>query len=111
MHGDFNNRNTIVKQDRGRWIVTSILDWERAFAGSPLWDAARFICYERPDRPCREPYFSNGYREGGGTLPEDWSELERVLNVVSAARSLGREDVPARFVAELRDLVVGIVDG
>jgi len=108
VHGDFNNRNTIVKRESGRWVVAAILDWELAFAGSPLWDAARFLCYEQPARPCREPYFSNGYCKGGGRLPEGWSDFSRVLSAVSAARSLSRPELPARFVPELSELVAGL---
>jgi aminoglycoside phosphotransferase (APT) family kinase protein len=110
VHGDFNNRNTIVKREGDAWIVTGILDWELAFRGSPLWDASRFICYERRDRPCREPYFSQGFRDGGGMLPEDWSVFSRVINLVSAVKSLCRLDLPERFVEELRDLVVGTLN-
>jgi aminoglycoside phosphotransferase (APT) family kinase protein len=108
VHGDFNNRNTILRREGGRWVVAAILDWELAFAGSPLWDAARFLCYEQPARPCREPYFSNGYSECGGKLPKDWSGFERVLNAVSAARSLSQPEISSRFIPELRELVLGI---
>jgi aminoglycoside phosphotransferase (APT) family kinase protein len=106
VHGDFNNRNSILRQENGRWVVSGILDWELAFAGSPLWDAARFICYEDDFRPCREPHFSRGFSEGGGTLPEEWTAFARIINVVGAAESLSRPDLPSRFVPELRDLIV-----
>ena len=105
VHGDFNNRNTIVKRKDDGWIVSAILDWELAFAGSPLWDVARFVCYEHPDRPCREPFFSTGYREGGGELPADWPQLERLLNLASAARGLADPELRSAFVLELRDLI------
>jgi fructokinase len=110
VHGDFNNRNTIVKHDGGRWTVTAILDWERASLASPLWDAARFICYESPHRPLREPHFANGFRDGGGTLPEDWTHFARTINAISAAESLTRSDLPPAFIPELRELVVAAMD-
>jgi fructokinase len=110
LHGDFNNRNTIVKYDGDRWAVTAILDWERASLASPLWDAARFICYESPDRPLREPHFSNGFRDGGGTLPDDWTHFARTINAISAAESLTRPDLPPAFIPELRELVVAAMD-
>jgi aminoglycoside phosphotransferase (APT) family kinase protein len=110
VHGDFNNRNAIVKKEGDSWIVTGILDWELALVGSPLWDAARFICYERLDRPCREPHFSQGFRDGGGKLPQDWNHFCRVVNLVSAAQSLSRPDLPEHFAGELRDLIVAILD-
>lgn len=109
VHGDFNNRNTIVKRAAGHWEVSAVLDWELAFAGSPLWDAARFICYERKDRPCREPHFSNGYRAGGAELPEDWAGFSRAISALSAAESLSKPDVAPRFIPELKELISGII--
>ena len=111
VHGDFNNRNTLVKREGHQWVVTGILDWERAFFGSPLWDAARFICFERRARPCREPHFSRGFCENGGSLPKDWSACSRALNAFSATESLSRPELPERFIPELRDLIVAILDG
>jgi aminoglycoside phosphotransferase (APT) family kinase protein len=111
VHGDFNNRNTIVKRDGRRWVVTGILDWEHAFCGSPMWDASRFICFERQKRPCREPHFSRGFCESGGSLPKDWSEFSRALNVLSAAQSLSRSDLRESYIPDLRDLIVATLDG
>jgi aminoglycoside phosphotransferase (APT) family kinase protein len=111
VHGDFNNRNTIVKRDGRRWVVTGILDWEHAFCGSPMWDASRFICFERQKRPCREPHFSRGFCENGGSLPKDWSEFSRALNVLSAAESLSRSDLRESYIPDLRDLIVATLDG
>jgi aminoglycoside phosphotransferase (APT) family kinase protein len=110
VHGDFNNRNAIVKFERGRWAVSGILNWEMAFSGSPLWDAARFTCYERPGRPRREPHFSRGFTDGGGSLPADWSHFARVVSVISAAESLSRVDLRPHFVPELCELVGLLLD-
>jgi len=104
VHGDFNNRNTILKQEASHWTVAAVLDWESAFIGSPLWDAARFICYENPERPLREPYFSEGHRQAGGNLPPDWPTFSRQLSAISAAESLARPDLPPQFIPELREL-------
>jgi aminoglycoside phosphotransferase (APT) family kinase protein len=110
VHGDFNNRNTLLRRQGDRWRVTGILDWELAFSGSPLWDVARFVCYERKVRPCREPYFSDGFRNGGGKLPGDWNEFSRVVNAVTAAQSLGRLDLSEHFVPDLCRLLATILD-
>lgn len=110
VHGNFNSRNTIIKRKGHRWVVSGILDWEQAFSGSPLWDAARFICYESYTRPCREPHFSAGYVNGGGSLPADWARLARVINTLTAAESLGRPDLCPAFVPELCQLVAAFVD-
>jgi aminoglycoside phosphotransferase (APT) family kinase protein len=111
VHGDFNNRNTIVKREGNRWVVTGILDWEYAFVGSPLWDASRFICFERRAWPCREPHFSRGFCDSGGSLPEDWSVFSRTLNALSAAESLSRVDLREQYIPDLRDLILATLDG
>jgi aminoglycoside phosphotransferase (APT) family kinase protein len=111
VHGDFNNRNTIIKRQGSEWVVTGILDWEYAFFGSPLWDASGFICFERQARPCREPHFSRGFSENGGSLPQDWYLFSRALNALTATESLGRPDLPQRYVPELRELIVATLDG
>ena len=110
VHGDFNNRNLLLQRTVDSWKVSGILDWEQAFLGSPLWDAARFICYERPDQPCREPHFSHGFSQAGGILPPDWTDFARALNTVSAALSLSRETTQPQFIPELQELVAAAVD-
>lgn len=111
VHGDFGARNTVVKRVGGRWVATGILDWELAFSGSPLWDAARFTCFERRARPLREPHFSRGFSENGGLLPENWLAFSRIMNMVSSTESLSRPDLPDAFVPELKNLIVATTDG
>jgi aminoglycoside phosphotransferase (APT) family kinase protein len=110
VHGDFHSRNIVVKKRDNCWAVSAILDWELAFRGSPLWDAARFVCFEKKKRPCREPHFSLGYREGGGVLPPDWSLFYGAMNAMSAAQSLCRANLPEQFIPELCELIKDIVE-
>ena len=105
VHGDFNNRNTVLtNQDEG-WIVSGLIDWEQAFFGSPLWDVSRFICYEDECQPLREPYFTDAYKTAGGHIPENWAALTRVLNALSAAESLARDDLQEHFIPDLCEIV------
>jgi hypothetical protein len=104
VHGDFNNRNVLIARDGS---VAAIVDWESARVGSPLLDVARFLQYETRERPVREPHFSEGYREGGGVLPDGWWETTRLINVVHQCELLGEAEVPEDVVAEVRELVKG----
>ena len=72
VHGDFNQRNLIVKEVAGRWIVAAVLDWEFAVSGSPLMDVGNFLRYDVPGRSQAEPHFSSGYVEASGVLPTNW---------------------------------------
>src|SRR5262249_807387 len=72
VQNDFGKRNVLVRREQDRWRVAAIIDWELAVSGSPLFDVASFLRYERMESPTREPNFSLGYQRGGGALPEDW---------------------------------------
>jgi aminoglycoside phosphotransferase (APT) family kinase protein len=105
VHGDFNNRNVIVRCLQGRWRVAAVIDWEFAVAGSPLFDIATFLQYERRQSPSREPHFSLGYQHGGGQLPEDWWGLVRVVGLAKQCETLAQADLPAEIVNEVTELV------
>jgi aminoglycoside phosphotransferase (APT) family kinase protein len=106
IHGDFNHRNILLNHDGERWEVAGILDWELAGIGSSLWDAARFMCYEKPDSVYWESHFIDGFRaQGGGFFPDDWKAFSCVMNTFSAAASLTSGSVQKRFVPDLKRLI------
>ena len=105
VHRDFNNRNVLVRPERGRWRVAAVLDWEYAVSGSPLVDVGSFLRYETDDRPSREPHFSRGFERGGGRLPDDWRRLARFVDLVALCGLLTELDLPSALVPEVADLV------
>jgi aminoglycoside phosphotransferase (APT) family kinase protein len=105
VHGDFSRRNVLVSQAKGRWAVAVILDWEFAVASAPLTDLANFLRYERASRPLAEPSFSNGYSRAGGSLPEDWRRLARLVDLVALCDMLTRDSLPDDVTFELAELV------
>ncbi len=113
VHGDFNNRNTLVRESnghRGRWEVAAIIDWECAFSGSPLWDVASILRYERPSRPPMEPYFSQACLSAGMILPDEWRALARVADLARSCQTLSSDSVPADVIAEVLELVRATVE-
>ncbi|MFL6210837.1 MAG: phosphotransferase family protein [Pyrinomonadaceae bacterium] len=110
VHRDFNNRNILVRETRGRWTVAAVLDWEFAVSGSPMFDIASFLQYERRHSPVREPHFSLGYERGGGRLPAGWWQLARIINLASQCETLTRMDVPPALIAEVAELVRATVE-
>jgi fructokinase len=111
VHGDFGKHNLMVRHDAGGWRVAAVLDWEFAVSGSPLVDLGHFLRYERVSRPFAEPHFSQGYRQAGGTLPEDWRALARVVDMTALVESLTHEHLPDEIVEELVELVGATVEG
>jgi fructokinase len=111
VHGDFNNRNIIVRREQeGRWQVAAVVDWEFAVSGSPMFDIASFLQYERRDSHSREPHFSLGYEHGGGTLPEQWWQLARVVGLKGQCETLTQIRLPADIATEVADLVRATVE-
>jgi aminoglycoside phosphotransferase (APT) family kinase protein len=100
-HGDFNNRNVLVRWSGGRWNVAAIVDWECGGLGTPLGDVARFLQYETRANPSREPSFSRGYLDGGGSLPRQWWRLSRAMNLRVQCRLLSEETIPREIVHEV----------
>jgi aminoglycoside phosphotransferase (APT) family kinase protein len=111
VHSDYGSSNILLNQlpnpVNGRWKVAAVLDWEFAFAGSPLYDVGHSLRYDRRAPPLMEPHFAAGFREGGGALPENWRNLARVLDLTALCDMLTRPDLPKGVVAELVELVVG----
>ncbi|HEY6330801.1 MAG TPA: phosphotransferase [Blastocatellia bacterium] len=110
VHGDFGNRNVLVHLKEGRWQVAAVIDWEFACSGPPLIDIGSFIRYETPGRPIREPHFSRGYLAGGGTLPNGWWRLARIIDLITQCRTLTREWLPESVVKEVAELVQRTAD-
>ncbi len=110
VHGDFNSRNVLVHDVGGRWSVAAILDWEYAFAASPLCDVGNFLRYERAASPRFEPAFSRGCRDGGLALDGDWRHSARLADLPALCELLTREPVPADIVTELIELVTATVE-
>ena len=105
VHGDFNAANILVREQHDRWNVAAILDWEFAFAGSPLCDVGNMLRYERADRPRFEPHFSRGCIDGGLELAKDWREQARLADLPALCELLSRDAIPDAVVDELREMI------
>jgi aminoglycoside phosphotransferase (APT) family kinase protein len=105
VHSDFGNRNVLVRQLRGEWQVAAVLDWEFAFSGTPLLDVGHFLRYERKEQPLREPHFSRGFVEQGGSLPDNWRKIARVIDLTGLVECLTHEKLPPQVETELLQLI------
>jgi fructokinase len=105
VHSDFGSRNILVKCVNDRWMVAAVLDWEFAFSGSPLLDVGHFLRYEKKQLPLREPWFSSGFVEGGGSLCDDWRELARAVDLTGLCASLAEPALPDDVTIEILGLI------
>lgn len=110
VHNDFGNRNILVRQENGKWVVVAVLDWEFAFSGSPLLDVGHFLRYERSSAPLREPHFSQGFVEHGGQLPDNWRGIARVIDLGGLIECLTHDGLPIEVEIELLELINATLD-
>ena len=110
VHCDFGKRNLVMRPVDSCWSVSAVLDWEFAISDSPLIDLGHFLRYERRSSPLAEPHFSKGFLEGGGSLPEDWRRLARLLDLTALLEALTRDYLTEQIVTELVELVWATVE-
>jgi aminoglycoside phosphotransferase (APT) family kinase protein len=111
VHSDFGSPNLLVDRVDGRWRVSGVIDWEFAFSGPPLVDVGHMMRYERRGRPLLEPWFSDGFLAGGGTLPPDWRELARAVDLMALCEFFTRPELPESIVPELVELIAATTEG
>jgi fructokinase len=90
VHSDFNPKNLLVAHGPGGWSVTAVLDWEFAFSGSPLHDIGNMLRFGDEIPPAFAAGFTGGFRDAGGSLPPDWREISRALDLYALAELLTR---------------------
>jgi len=105
VHNDFGNRNILVREVNGVWVVAAVLDWELAFSGSPLLDVGHFLRYELDATPLREPYFSRAFVEHGGHLPDNWKAVVKLIDLTGLVECLTHDELPSDVEAELFTLI------
>ena len=115
VHGDYKAQNLLVRRaDAGTstdWNVAAVLDWEFAFAGSPLFDIAICLRYGDTLPPAFTAAFAAGYRDAGGILPPDWRRIIRLLDLVSLCDFLNRPDPRGTMIADVTALLRATVAG
>jgi aminoglycoside phosphotransferase (APT) family kinase protein len=90
LHSDFNPKNILVRDS----AVVAVLDWEFAFAGTPLFDIGNMLRFSDGYPPAYVDGFVAGFRAGGGHLPARWREITEALDLFALADFLARPESP-----------------
>lgn len=121
VHGDFKPWNMLAQPEAepsggggagggagGGWRLTGVLDWEFACAGSKLLDFATFLRDEAGRPSGFGDAFADAYLQAGGSLPDDWRGLTRLIDLLNLMQML--EWAGERALADLRRLVTQTVE-
>lgn len=91
VHGDYDPANLLVDKVDGTWQISAVLDWEFAFAGSPLWDVANMLRYAHAMPASWASSFLSGLQTLW-RLPNQWQTSVHLLNLASLLDCLSRTD-------------------
>ena len=113
VHADYKAQNLLVRRaetDGGGWAVAAVLDWEFAFAWTPLLDLAILLRYADRLPPEFSVGVAEGYTGAGGALPEEWRRCTRLLDLVNLCEFLARPDPGPRTAEDVRALLAATVE-
>jgi len=91
------------------WQLAGVLDWEFACAGCKLIDFATFLRDEEARPTGFGDAFATAYLAAGGTLPNDWRPLTRLVDLLNLLQLLQSGD--PQTTEDLRWLVAGTTGG
>lgn len=110
VHGDYKIANLLAAPGPRGWAVSGVLDWEFAFGGTPLFDAAILLRHE-PELPAGfAGHFAEGFTEGGGALPPGWRAISRLLDLANLLGFLNGSAHRERLFGDVRRLLVATLE-
>jgi len=104
-HGDFGFSNILIAGSGEGIKVTAVLDWEFAMAATPMLDFGNLIRPPGGDDPDFMAGLEQGYRDVDPTLPEDWAELARAVDLLAWIDFAGRPDAPDDLLDHARMMI------
>ena len=109
VHGDFKGPNILIFSTEAGWKVAAVLDWEFAYAGSPLSDLGTVIRHQARFNPAFKKPFVEGFEQGGKKLPGEWEKAARLLDLLNLADFLNRPAPDPTLREEVTRLITGTV--
>jgi fructokinase len=90
VHSDFNPKNLLTTRRNGKWAITAVLDWEFAFASSPLFDVGNMLRFGHEYPSTFAAGFTAGFGDAGGCLHRDWRRISQALDLFALGDFLTR---------------------
>lgn len=92
IHCDYNLKNILIRRVDSVWKVAGVLDWEFAISGSPLVDIGNFLRFEDELPPGFSESFIKGYLSSSISLPDNWRDVARLLDLAAMVNFLDSEE-------------------
>ncbi len=105
VHCDFDPSNILLARHGETWRLAAVLDWEFAVAATPLIDLGHLLRAPQGKIPGFAEALAQGYRDGGGILPDRWQAATRMLDLLAWLDFLGRPDDHPRLFADARQVI------
>jgi aminoglycoside phosphotransferase (APT) family kinase protein len=110
VHADYQGKNLLMRPVGTAWQVAAVLDWEFAFAGTPIFDLGILLRYADALPEGYAEAVARGYTAGGGSLPADWPRLARLNDLVNLCEFLQKPTPRPALEAEMRRLIAATVN-
>jgi aminoglycoside phosphotransferase (APT) family kinase protein len=110
VHGDFGFSNILIAGEGADVAVAAVLDWEFALAATPLLDLGNLIRPPGGEDGRFLGAIAVGYRGIDPTLPDDWIDLARAVDLLAWVDFAGREDAPDDLLDHTRSMIDGITE-
>jgi Ser/Thr protein kinase RdoA (MazF antagonist) len=106
IHCDYKPWNMLVHNGS----ISAVLDWEFASSGPPLYDFAIYLRYRDRHPPVYTSAFFDGYREAGGSVPDDALRLTRLIDLISVCSFLERAGNDQAITLDMRRVILATLD-
>jgi aminoglycoside phosphotransferase (APT) family kinase protein len=105
VHADYKGQNLLMRQAGDAWQTAAVLDWEFAFAGTPLIDLGIALRFQDQLPPVYGDSFIRGFTESGGILPTDWKPIIRLLDLLNLCDFLNSPEPRPILTAQMRERI------
>jgi len=109
-HCDYDPSNILLGRGDAGWRVAAVLDWEFAVAATPLLDLGHMLRAPQGQDPLFVTALGQGYRAGGGILPENWVAAAKLLDLLAWLDFLDRPGERPRLFADAQSVIRATID-
>ncbi len=105
VHGDYKAQNLLVRPASSGWELAAALDWEFAFAATPLFDLAILLRYAERLPSAFAAGVIAGYTGAGRALPAEWRRIAKLLDLMNLCDFAARAEPQGATLADVASLL------